>query len=479
MQARRSLIVVAALGAALSLTGGFAAEAAEQAGLEKLLDGRSPDEWSEVTVDTVRNVGLFLDVAVVPDTGIPFISYYEGVAQDLWIAHFVGSGGNCGPSSSWSCQVIDATGDVGSHNSIAVQNNGAAVRVLIAYHDATNGSLKVARGNCEGTSCNLELSTVESGNLPMFNRGRYTSAAFTALGLPWVAYQSWWATGNESVRVAYRDLMGSGNCGVGAAAGFWQCDTIVSAPGIGTGTDIVIDALGRAQMAFYDPVAGYPYHAIDVGSGGNCGPSNSWFCRTAHVSGYDYGRSISLFAAADGTPHMAFMDDSGNDLIYTRFVGAAGDCGFNSATSQFEWNCDKIAANIDVVSSNRTVAMAADEAGHPLIAYRDASDPMGPPVLRLAQPYAYAPAGSVPNCGPQNPLYTWVCTTLDNAGTWQEEAAVVSIAGSAGGATIAYHELDTYSYPAEGNLKVQVRFTPLFADGFNFGNFSAWSAVVP
>lgn len=457
----------------------WASAAPASGGLEELLATRSLSEWTEVTVDTTRNVGQYLDVAVVPGTGIPYVSYYEGIAKDLWLATFVGSGGNCGPGSSWSCQVIDATGDVGDHNSIAVRQAGSAVNVLIAYHDATNKALKIATGDCVGGGCILDTHTVQSGNT-LLNRGLYTSATFSSTGWPYIAYQSYWSTGDEAVMVAYRNLAGSGNCGVGDVAGLWQCHSVLAAPGIGAGTDIVVDGLGRPQIAFYDPTTGYPYHAVKIGSGGNCGPSNDWYCRSAYINTHDCGHSISLIAEADGTPHLAFVDQTSNDLVYASYLGTGGNCGFSSSSMQFEWQCDVIDDNIGPVGfSGRIVALAADATGAPLIAYRDASDDLAPSQLRFAVPYYAAPASAVPNCGPIDLLYTWVCASMDGGGSYLDEGAAVAIASNSAGTTIAYHELDSYPFPVEGNLKVMLQLTPFFADGFETGNMNAWSSHVP
>jgi hypothetical protein len=450
-------------------------------GLDELLATRSVSEWTEITVDTTRDVGQYLDVAVVPGTGIPYVSYYEGTAKDLWLATFVGSGGNCGPGSSWSCQVIDSTGDVGSHNSIAVrQATGTTVQVLIAYHDASNAALKYALGNCVGVGCALTTYTIQSGSLGLVTRGRYTSAAFSSGGWPYIAYQSATTVNTESVRVASRNLAGTGNCGVGDVAGDWQCDSILSGEGIGTATDIVIDGLGRPQIAFYDPNTGYPYHAIKIGSGGNCGPTNDWLCRSAFINTHDCGHSISVLAEADGTPHLAFVDQTSNDLVYASYVNSGGNCGFSSSSLQFEWQCDVIDDNIGPVgTSGRIVALAADATGAPMITYRDASDDLAPSQLRFAVPYYAAPAGAVPNCGPEDLFYTWVCVSMDGGGSYLDEGAAVAIASTSAGTSIAYHELDTYAYPAEGNLKLIMQLAPFFADGFETGNMNGWSSHVP
>ena len=68
---------------------------------------------------------------------------------------------------------------------------------------------------------------------------------------------------------------------------------------------------------------------------------------------------------------------------------------------------------------------------------------------------------------------------LENGGEYQEEAAAVAMFSSAAGVTIAYHELDTFAFPNEGNLKVHWNRLLLFNDGFESADMSRWSANLP
>ncbi len=445
-------------------------------GLDGLLETKSMTEWTECTVDSTRDVGTHLDVAVLD--GVPYVSYYDQANDNLWFARQVGSGGNCGPGNSWACQVIDSGGDVGDHNSIAVRQAGLEVEVLIAYHDTTNRAFDYAAGFCDSLGCTFAIHTIATGISGISSQGLHTSVAYDSSGTPYIAYQMTMVLADESAKVAHFVVDGNGNCGSGSVAGYWQCDTISSSPGLATSTSIAFDGLDRPQIAFYDPEFGYPRHAVRVGAGGNCGPSNTWWCSQAHINGFDMGASISVLAEADGTPHLAFGDATNEDLVYATFVGANGNCGWSGASLQFEWQCDVIDDDIGPVGSSRTVDVAADASGAPMIAYRDASSSMGPAVLRFAQPYAVAPPGSVPNCGPYvPPFYTWVCTTLDNGGAYVHEGAAVAISADSSGVAIAYHEEDWFNL--RGNLKAMLLPLPLFADGFETGSTNGWSSVVP
>ncbi len=450
--------------------------APDNGGLEEFLADTTESGWSELTIDTTRDVGTHIDVAVLPGTGVPYVSYYDESGQDLWFARFVGSGGNCGPGNSWSCQLVGSTGDIGKYNSIAVRKAGTTIQVIITY--LTGSSLGYAWGECLAGGCSFTPYLIQTGTTNVVTRGLYTSVEFAFNGYPYVAYHTLTNTNSGYAMIATRTT-GGGNCGVGAVAGYWQCDTILNAPGLGSYTSIALNAAGALNVAFYDATNGRPYHAVRVGSGGNCGPSNSWYCRSPYINTHDTGRSISAFVESDGTPHVAYIDDTTDEMVYASYVGSSGNCGFSSISSQFEWQCDVIDDNIGPVGAGRTVAITADAADEPMIAYRDASSMVGPSVLMFAQPYHVAPPGAVPNCGPISMIYTWSCSMLDNAGAYQEEAAAVAIASNSFGRAIAYHELDTYAFPEEGNLKVAVDIFPFFADGFETGNVSGWSSSTP
>lgn len=76
---------------------------------------------------------------VVPSTNIPVISFYDNVASDLILA-------SCNNPICVAPVIttIDARGDFGDSNSLALTSAGTPV---IAYHDNTNEALKLSPGN--------------------------------------------------------------------------------------------------------------------------------------------------------------------------------------------------------------------------------------------------------------------------------------------------------------------------------------------
>ncbi len=76
-------------------------------------------EWLIATVDSTREVGYNVSVAVDPETGHTYISYYEGIDGDLWLARTGAPVGNCGSGNTWECRVLDSDSIVGEYSAIA------------------------------------------------------------------------------------------------------------------------------------------------------------------------------------------------------------------------------------------------------------------------------------------------------------------------------------------------------------------------
>lgn len=94
--------------------------------------------WTTVPLDVVEGMtlGRFSAMAIHRPTGRLHVAYYDETNRDLKYARK-------DPGAAWSRKVLDLTGDVGSHPSIAVDDSGA---VHIAYRDETNKRLKIATG---------------------------------------------------------------------------------------------------------------------------------------------------------------------------------------------------------------------------------------------------------------------------------------------------------------------------------------------
>jgi hypothetical protein len=466
-------LVLSATLVVLGLTPGLA-QGPEDDYADRRLAGASPTAAADAPwfIDTVVqgdgedvDVGRHVSLALDPRGGWPFISYYnEALGGCLYLARYVGpSNGACGPNHDWNCQILDSLGSVGQYNAIATYPSGNGVRIFISYYDFTWGALKLVEGYAEDSAFSWSTHTIDEGNPGHGTyKGLHTSVKVDSTGVPHIAYQYYGTSSAEAQLYAYWVGDGTGNCGEGSVAGDWQCDVVYNDDEVGMYASLDLDGDDEPHIAFYDADNGCPWVASYIGSGGNCGPTNDWYCRRVHQPTLDTGQYASLYVEDNGQPHLAYHNVTSGTLEYAQWVGSGGNCGFSSASLKWEWQCDEI----DDMGTSLTamgVATAEDGAGYPIIAYQDASGPRAPAALRLARPHAALDPNTVPNCGPEDLFLTWYCALIDGGGSSLDEASSVSLAvNSAGLATIAYHELNSYPYPVEGNLKLAYQRLPVF-----------------
>lgn len=154
----------------------------------------SSTEWRCETIDDQTNTLGQSDVRLAIDNNnVPWVSYHDLIAGDLWVAKLVGSGGTGCTSSTysgkWSCTKVDATNSVGFYNSIAI---GPDNKPWISYYDATATSLLVAKyvgdgaggAGCAGISHTDWICTSVDNT---GTTGQWTAMAFDPSGVPWIA----------------------------------------------------------------------------------------------------------------------------------------------------------------------------------------------------------------------------------------------------------------------------------------------------
>lgn len=180
-------------------------------------------------VDTTGNVGQYSSIAIAPD-GLPVISYYS-VVGGLKVA-------KCGDAACTVLAtnpptVVDGIGDAGQYSSIAIGIDGLPV---IAYRDATNASLKVAK--CANKSCSTghTLTTVDATGFV----SEHISLAIGADGLPIISYQNL----SSELKVA--------KCGNAACSAGTTLTLLDTGNHLGTHSSITIGADGLPVIAYHD-----------------------------------------------------------------------------------------------------------------------------------------------------------------------------------------------------------------------------------
>ena len=125
-------------------------------------------------------VGERSSIAIGSD-GIPVIAYYNSTATALKVAKCANS--TCGGTATITTVDDPAGSDVGSATSIAVPSDG---RPVIAYHDATAGTLKLAR--CANAACTGAASIVVVDDPPANTVATFLDLTIGADLLPIIAY---------------------------------------------------------------------------------------------------------------------------------------------------------------------------------------------------------------------------------------------------------------------------------------------------
>jgi hypothetical protein len=280
----------------------------------------------------------------------------------------------------------------------------------------------------------------------------------------------------------------------------WKTQTVDSALDFGRYASLAVDpANNLTYISYYDATSGHLRLANPVTSGGNCGPANSWLCRTIDDSSNPVGKSSSLdiyrsslsmkrgvayideahhslkyysyscfmgicttaietvddtltpvrFASlkfdSNGLPHIAYQGQPSSGcgppcsyLKYGRRVGSGGNCGGG------KWQCDLVHV---FAFDNYGLYPSLDLNGtdQPRIAYYDGA---------FGKILRYAAACGSDNCGNCGiPNQNWQCDQVDPAGPTGLFPSLTIDKGLSENPRIAYYD------KANGKLKLAVKTT--------------------
>ncbi len=168
-----------------------------------------------------------VSVAIDAD-GIPWVSYHDGSAMDLKLAHRGTDG--------WQIETVDDGGETGFFNELAIDANGGQ---HISYYDrlsATSGIIRYAfRDGASGAWQISEVGRLDNVSLGFTGARNITSINLDDDGRPWIAYS------DESVLKLGR-----------LEGGQWQAETVVDATDtpLGQIISLDIDGEGRPHIAY-------------------------------------------------------------------------------------------------------------------------------------------------------------------------------------------------------------------------------------
>jgi hypothetical protein len=318
--------------------------------------GCADTDWNCTVIDATGAVGHFTDVAVDP-AGNLVIAYHDSGGKDLNIARYVGSGGDCDTlgagSDAWSCEIIDSTGDTGRYVSIDFDQNGDP---WIAYYDITNANLRIAQFvGASGSGCASSAwtcTTVDATN----DVGQYSSLAFYN-GTPYIAYA--YTTGGDLRFAEYTGSGSESSCAGGSSN--WDCTDIETTADVGDYASLAFDGTGTAWISYRDDDSNSL--RIATNSAGSGCATSAWTCANLNVTG-NVGQDSSLAILPDGSPAVAYRDETNKDLEYAVYTGTGTEssCAGGSA----DWDCE-IVESADSVGD--FASLAIDPSGNPWISY--------------------------------------------------------------------------------------------------------------
>jgi len=227
-----------------------------------------------VTIDSAGDVGSYCSMTVykVPmlDFRIIGIAYYDATNQDLKYAYFVDS------IMSVMIVVVDSAGDVGQYCQMAYTETPSMKR-CIAYYDATNGNLKIAKTSdggagtwfCEpvdtsannvGAHCSITCNSGGDFFLAYADTTANDVKRAWATAVPMDSATPLWTIGtfNYTATVQYTGIALNGTSGVIAFRGNNSLKALLSTNSFSTvGTSYVdiesANGMGECARIRYDP----------------------------------------------------------------------------------------------------------------------------------------------------------------------------------------------------------------------------------
>lgn len=236
------------------------------------------------TVDDPPNaVGEWISMAIGAD-GLPVIAYHDKTAGALKVAKC--SSADCTGSATITVVDDNPVNDVGQSLSLAIGDDGFPV---IAYHDATDFRLNVAKCLSEDCSVGPTITTVSSGGV---NYGTYPSIAIGDDGLPVISYFTGFAL----------NVAKCTDAACTAPATVSLVDSRPTAGPVGFWTSIEISPGGRPSISYYDGASADP-RFVRCANADCSGPGNE-VTQLVTADGQD-GSQTSLALRPDGAPIIA------------------------------------------------------------------------------------------------------------------------------------------------------------------------------
>jgi len=392
------------------------------------------------------------------DAGDVYVYFIRYFGTDAWEGSW--------RAFAWS---RDTGPDYGVDLSMASFGGPSLGKYGFAYGNESDGSLEYMEYTYDGEH---SFFSVILDNALQVN-GHANSLAFDTSGMQHIATRTQWLVTDDHL-VHVRRVTSGGNCGVGDAAGLWQCDTVDIGEGIASFTSLAFSSSGYPMIA-YTSASNTLMLATHAPLGlGNCGYGDAagwWNCtslvsstKNASDKATEIGGHVALAvdpSAPSLEEHIAFLttDTATGEqtLRYARWVGSGGSC------TDTRWDCMAITA---VGTGAVDLDLALDGEDIPLIVYTDSTDNQ----VCLAKDLRTPLAG---NCGPG---LSWRCSGITGSyPSVVKMGSYVDIATDEGGQpAVAYSSLNLL----DSTWNLHIAHPWIHRDFFETGDLSWWSSVV-
>lgn len=409
MAVKRSFIALFA--AVLSMTAAFfypLPVASAQSGVSS---------WTVTPMGFTADEGQLLDTARDPLTGELWVSFMVNDPPGIAVCQQVGSGGSYG-GGQWECNGPFPIGDRGSSpSSIDIYHTESEFRIGLVYLSqqrfVANEIVYRSRQCSLDESCLWsDAETIVRGETdlenPEYSNYQYLDAhlKFDQSGTPYVPFVTYSVIGEIEVASLAHPSAFAQSC-VGTVSN-WTCAFMAEMLGIQQ-VDIDISADNDLFLIHYGHF-GWQYMQFVGSEQGNCGAARNFDC--AGVNGFNGFFSLDVpSAAGEGFPNrFAYVTEGGLTLAAEQ---AGGNCGGEVWTEPGSFQCTELdtvgGGGEPFTDFTNNPYLTADQAGNPLIAYKDFDD-AGSTGLKLAAPLEWwqSHGGGDGNCGGGQ----WGCQTV-------------------------------------------------------------------
>jgi hypothetical protein len=261
---------------------------------------------------------------------------------------------------SWSIDTVDSTASVSGSTGITMRSINSLQQGIISYYDSATRGLKAAKWDpIDGGWGTITID-------PLDTSGYFNASAINSYGNARIVYS--WRSWLANYNLKYAEFVGSGgNCGF---ENNWRCQSIdTSSDSRGLYVDLALDSSNTPHISYYDETNKDLRYAKRVGSGGDCGPSNSWKCVMIDGAyGANVGKYTSIAIQAPGTPYISYYDETNQNLKMAKYVGSGGNCGPSG-----DWSCETVDGGTNDRGKHTSIIYGCDASTscNPRISYFD------------------------------------------------------------------------------------------------------------